>query len=83
MNDIILDKLNEKYREGRKLESKLSKTIDKLISDLDNENMPYKDYMSIKGLFNSKSKELAELNQYNNGLHDAREIVMDEIAKNK
>jgi hypothetical protein len=75
--DIIIAELSEKYRTGRKNEELLGKEINNIYSQLENKNISHKDYMFLSKQYEEKKAELFKLAKYNDGICDAREIVMN------
>jgi hypothetical protein len=74
--DIIITKISEKYREGRKNEALLGKEIDNIELQLQDQNISHKDYIYLSEQYTQKKNDLFKLAKYNDGLCEAREIVM-------
>ena len=71
-----LELLNIKYRNGRSLQNSFSKEIDQIIKKQKDENISHKEYVKLNEDLNFWNNKLSELDAYNNGLYDAREILL-------
>ena len=79
----ILELINKEYRESRQIQSKMSKQIDEIIYKQNDENISHKEYIKLNEDFAYMSKELAELDSYNNGLCSAREILLSVLYEDE
>ena len=82
MNKVneIIEALSLKYREGRKNEQTISDKIDNIYLKLQDNNISHKEFIYLTDEYNLKQNQLKQLKDYNDGLHDAREIVMNFIT---
>jgi hypothetical protein len=75
----IVNAISDKYRNNRQQESILSKEIHELEIKLKNEKntMTHKNYIEFSETIHLKESELEKLKEYNNGIYEAREVVMN------
>jgi len=72
----IMDEISEKYRNGRQLENYVSRQIIEIEINKKNKTITHKDYICLNEEISERTQVLNDLKKYNDGLHDAREIVM-------
>ena len=75
--DIIVCTLSNKYREGRKNEALLGREIDNIEKQLEDRNISHRDYIYLSEQHEQKKNELFKLAKFNDGICEAREVVMN------
>ena len=72
----IIEALSKEYRGSLQVKNNLEKQINEMELKMKDSNISHKDFLDLSENIKTKQQEILALNNYNSGVHNAREIVM-------